>query len=240
MKKSLFFVLLAVLLSGLPLSSYSYTFFDDFNDGDLAGWTSKQGDWYNPASYLVSSFDNYGVIWKDDSEGFDQFLQVDAYFTDSSQFTKSAELRLRSSMADGGPNPYFDHGYFATVSYNSVSIYNAVAPYNLILLGSANLTLVSNTWRTLAFSVTGFGDNTNFKFWADGQLVLDIFDTSGSQHDDGGYIALGSSNHINRRIYYDNVYGIVDEQASIPEPVTIIMLGLSLTGIFTFHKKFVG
>lgn len=235
MKKSMLCLVLAGMIS-FSSGLYALTFSDNFDDGDLAGWTPKQGDWSNPGTYMQSSDDNYGIIWKDGSHGFKQFLQVDAYYEDSSEFTKHAELRLRGGDAGYGPNPFFDHGYFASVSNNLVTISNAVRPYYREILGEADLTLVSNAWRTLAFSVDGFGVQTNLKFWADGQLILDVFDMSGYQHDDGGYVALGSSNHINTRINYDNFSAAVDE-TSVPEPTSVIMLISALIGMFGFRNR---
>ena len=230
--------MLCLVLTGIvsfPLSSYSLTFSDNFDDGDLAGWTPKQGAWSNPSTYMQSSHDNYGIIWKDGTHGFKQSLQIDAYYDSVNSFTKSAQLRLRSGNGGGG-NPFFDHGYYASISNNHVTISNAVQPGYQHLLGSVSLTLVSDQWRTLAFSVEGFGTQTNLKFWADGILVLDVFDTSGHEHDDGGYVALGSSNHINTRINYDNFSATVDE-ASVPEPTSIIMLISALIGMFGFRNR---
>ena len=226
MKKIVFIVLFAIVFV-VPNVSFSYSFSDDFNDGDLSGWSIKQGDWSNPGNHLLSSYDNYGIIWKDDSFGFDQFLQVDAYFDDG-ETSKSAQLRLRSGDSGSGPNPYFDHGYMAAVMDGLAVIQNAVAPYNQQLLGSVSISLSHNDWHTLAFSVVGSGDDTNLKLWVDDVLYLDVLDTLGSQHDDGGYIALGSSNHINRRIQYDNISGT---STPVPIPATILLLGTGLAGL---------
>ncbi len=217
--------------------SYGITFSDNFNDGNLGGWTEKQGDWSNPGTYMESSFDNYGIIWKDDSFGYSQFLQIDAYFDGASTSTKVAHLRLRNGDAGSGSNPYFDHGYYALVKYDSVTIYNAVQPNVQQQIATVNIAALFESWRTLAFAVQGFGDQTNLQFWVDGQLVIDAFDTSGYQHDDGGYIALGSSNHLNRKIDYDNFVGSVDEPVSVPEPASIITLISALMVLFGLHKR---
>ena len=42
---------------------------------------------------------------------------------------------------------------------------------------------------------------------------------TGAQHDDGGYVGLGSSNHLNRQIEYDNF-------VTVPEPATLALLAL--------------
>lgn len=234
MRKVVLLVILAIILS-IPGVGFSYSFSDDFNDGDLSGWSIKQGDWSNPGDHLLSSYDNYGIIWKDDSSGFDQFLQVDAYFDDGAT-SKTAQLRLRSGEG-GGSNSYFDHGYFAGVSDSSVYIYNAVAPYDQRFLGSATINLQDNSWHTLAFSVVGLGNDTNLKLWVNDVLYLNVYDTTGSQHDDGGYLALGSSNHINRRIKYDNISGTVDA-TPVPEPATMLLLSSGLIGMTGIRRKF--
>jgi hypothetical protein len=132
MRKVVLLVVFAIIL-GVPGVGFSYSFSDDFNDGDLNGWTPKQGVWSNPGDYLLSSYDNYGIIWKDDSSGFDQFLQVDAYF-DNGATSKTAQLRLRSGEG-GGSNSYFDHGYWAYIQHDSIGIYNTTGPGQHQLLG---------------------------------------------------------------------------------------------------------
>lgn len=206
------YTLLLVILI-IPSLSFAFTFSDDFNDGDLAGWTPKAGVWINPGEYLLSSYNQYGVIWVDDSFGYNQSIKVDAYLDDANR-SKSAQLRLRSGNAGYGPNPYWDDGYVAVVfadNYNGtyVSIQNNVAPYHQILLAAdwPVTQLAVNSWHTIEFTVTGLGTDTHLELWIDGELYLEANDTSGYAHDDGGYIALGSSNHLNRQIMYDNAEG---------------------------------
>ena len=183
----------------------------------------------------MSSTLNYGILWKDDSFGLDQYLEVDAYFDDGST-SKTAQLILRSGDAGSGPNPFWDHGYLAGISDGQVSIQNNVAAYNQQILGSKAITL-DDTWYKIAFSVNGTRSDTNLKLWVNDILYLDVYDTTGSQHDDGGYIALGSSNHLNRTINYDNISGSVDV-APVPEPATILLLGSGIIGLLGFRRKF--
>jgi hypothetical protein len=226
--KKLILIALAIIASSMFDNAYALVFTDDFNDGTLNGWTGKQGGWTNPGDYLLSSFDNYGVAWKDDSFGLEQMLQVDAYFDDGST-SKTAQLRLRSGEG-GGSNSYFDHGYRSYVQHNSIGIYNTYGPGQHQLLGSlTGLNFMQNEWLNITFSVSGLGNDTNLKLWVDDVLYLDVFDTFGHQHDEGGYIALGSSNHINRYIKYDNASGSVDVPVS--EPSILILMGTGLAGL---------
>jgi hypothetical protein len=213
---------LTLLLTALTIPSHalSFAFSDDFDDGDLAGWTAKSGDWTNPGDYLLSSFNNYGVIWVDGSFGYNQSIKVDAYF-ETANLSKGASLRLRSNNAGYGPNPFFDDGYVATVMTNNyngtyVSIMNAVAPYHQVLLVSdwPAEQLAADSWHSIEFTVSGLGYDTHLELWIDGKLYLEANDTSGYAHDDGGYLALGSSNHINRRINYDNAEGFTQSEES--------------------------
>ncbi len=235
--KKLIFILVTMIASSLINSAFALVFTDDFNDGTLNGWTAKQGIWSNPGDYLLSSYDNYGVAWKDDSFGLEQLLQVDAYFDDDST-SKTAQLRLRSGEG-GGRNSYFDHGYRSYVQHDSLGIYNTYGPYRHQLLGSVTgLNFNQNDWLRITFSVSGTGDDTNLKLWVDDILYLDVFDTFGHQHDDGGYLALGSSNHINRQIEYDNVSGMVDVPVS--EPAILLLMSTGLAGLMVIglaHNK---
>lgn len=113
---------------------------------------------------------------------------------------------------------------------SAVSIYNAVEPYHQELLGSGAITLSHNNWHTIAFSVNGLGEATSLKLWVDDTLCFDVFNDSGYQHDDEGYIALGSSNHLNRQIQYDDASGSADE-APISEPASIFSFGAGLAGL---------
>jgi hypothetical protein len=225
MKQLSKFILLLVVLI-IPSLSFAFTFIDDFNDGNLAGWTPKSGDWSNPGDFLLSSYNQYGVIWKDGSFGYNQTIKIDAYFDDAT-LSKSAQLRLRSGNAGFGPNPYWDHGYIAGVISNNygntyVSITNAVAPYHqaLLAVNPSATKLSGNSWHTIEFTVSGLGYETHLELWIDGELYLEANDTSGYAHDDGGYIALGSSNHINRRISYDNAEGYT--QSPVVHLVTVL------------------
>ena len=214
-------MLILLFALGMPSISHSLIFTDDFDDGDLQGWTVKPvydptyHNWSNPGDHMLSSFHNYGIIWKDDSFGYEQSIKVDVYFDDAvSQggTTKTAQLRLRSGDAGYGPNPFFDHGYMAVVQVAYVSIQNAIRPYYREVIAVDNTVfLEENTWHTIEFTVTGSGNDTYLELWIDGQLYLSGYDTSGYSHDDGGYVALGSSNHINRYIQYDNFEAVVDE-----------------------------
>ncbi|MDO9463238.1 MAG: PEP-CTERM sorting domain-containing protein [Deltaproteobacteria bacterium] len=234
MRKVVLLVIFAIIL-GVPGVGFSYSFSDNFNDGDLNGWTPKQGVWSNPGDHLLSSYYNYGIIWKDASFGHDQFLQVDAYFDDGAT-SKTAQLRLRSGEG-GGSNSYFDHGYWAYIQHDSIGIYNTTGPGQHQLLGSlTGLNFAQNEWHTLAFSVVGLGSDTNLKLWVNNVLYIDVVDTLGS-HDDGGYLALGSSNHINPQIKYDNISGTVDA-APVPEPATMLLLSSGLIGMAGIRRKF--
>lgn len=214
-------------------------FTDDFNSGHLEGWSIKLGErsdpgdylWSNPGDYLLSSYDNYGVIFKNDSFGYDQSIQIDAFFDDGFIHSKTAQLKLRSRSAGWGPNPYRDHGYFASILDSIVVIDNVVAPFYTQQIGKTTVDLAPNTWHTIKFEVKGSGNDTNLKLWINDILYMDVFDTLGSQHDDGGYLALGPSNHINRRIKYDNFIGIT----TIPLPTSISLYGI---GIFGFIALF--
>ena len=206
------------------------SFSDIFDDGMLDGWIPKQGQWSNPGGYLLSSFDNYGVAWREGSFGLDQRLEVDAYFDgQSSNGSKTALLGLRGGEA-GNLNPYFDHAYWAYVLQDKVLIVSTYAPYDSQNLAAiTGLDLPRDSWISIAFQVTGTGSDTRLQLWVNSTLMLDVPDLSGRPHNDGGYVALGASNHINRYIAYDNANGRSDGATPpVPEPETWLMLALGL------------
>ncbi|MGR8931218.1 MAG: hypothetical protein ACU836_11290 [Gammaproteobacteria bacterium] len=202
-------------------------FSDNFDDGNLNGWTIKSGDWSNLGDQLLSSYHNYGIIRKNDSFGYNQSVLVDAYFDSGIPDSKTAQIFIRNGNAGRGPNPFWDHGYFVNVLDDVATIFNAVEPYNQQMIGQTELALTPNSWHTIEFSVDGFGNQTNLQLKIDGVPYLNVFDTFGSQHDDGGYLALGSSNHLNRRITYDNFVGTTDTgMVPLPASNSIFVLGL--------------
>lgn len=221
--------IVAVLAALACNTGWAVPFSDNFDDGDLAGWQIKQGDWYSTGHSLMSSYDNYGVIWVADSFGLHQRIDVDAYFDGAAQ-TKTAQLRLRSGDSGSGSNPFFEHGYFAGVQGNTAYIYNAIGPNELHLLGPTSPLGLSAGWHQLGFSVDGLGNQTHLQLWVDGSLKLDVFDTQGSQHDDGGYVGLGASNHLNRQIEYDNVQ-------VVPEPSTLVLLLVGGVGLLRLGAR---
>jgi hypothetical protein len=175
------------------------------------------------------------VIWKDGSFGYDQYIEVEAYFEPGS-YTKTAQLILRGGQS-GFWNPFFDHGYRAQIQENDVNLYNATGPgqhHNLGVVSGLNLPL--HAWTKVGFGVFGTGANTRLQFWLDEELILDVYDQTGASHDDGGHVALGSSNHINRSMKYENVFGTVDQV--IPEPPQLGVYAVaSLVGLLLLRHR---
>jgi hypothetical protein len=225
--------LVGVIVAGALLcasaGAAAMTFADDFDDGRLGGWVPKQGAWSNPGSVLRSSWDNYGVAWRAGTFGLDQRLEVDAFFDGATGGqSKTALLGLRGGAA-GNINPYFDHAYWAYVRQGEVSIVSTYKPYDLVTLARRfDVDLPRNAWTSIALQVSGSGRDTRLQLWVDDGLMLDVFDHSGRAHDDGGYVALGASNHLNRYIDYDNARGWSQPLPGVPEAATWSMLALGL------------
>ncbi|HSM22466.1 MAG TPA: hypothetical protein VK876_09690 [Rubrivivax sp.] len=202
------------------------SFSDNFDDGTLGGWIPKQGLWTNPGDLLLSSWDNYGVAWRAGSFGLDQRIEVDAYFdAGTGANSKTALIGLRGGAA-GNINPYFDHAYWAYVRQAEVAIVSTYKAFDLVTLArTTGLDMPLDSWISIAFQVTGTGADTRLQLWVNGESMLDVIDSSGRPHDDGGHIALGASNHINRYIAYDNAQGW---SQPIPEAATSSLLALGL------------
>ena len=93
MKKTVTGLVIAMTLMAANANAMSFT--DDFNDGILDGWTPKIGSWSITNDTLSNNGSVYGVIWKDDSFGVDQKIQVDAYFDFSTNTIDDELAHLR-------------------------------------------------------------------------------------------------------------------------------------------------
>lgn len=225
-----------LLISGMPAMSQASFFTDDFNDGDMNGWTPKIGSWSVGAEHDISNSGSvYGVVWKDDSFGVFQKIQVDAFFDFSVQDDKYAHLRLRTNENHHGTQPFWDTGYLAQFTQNSISIQNLYLGNNPVIASYdfSDSPFTDNAWNEIAFSVDGTGSNTQFGLWVNGvQYLDDNYDnTIGAL--DSGYIGLG------RRIHYDNVVGY-SSFSPVPEPASIFLFGsgfIGLLGSFLTGKK---
>ncbi len=206
---------------------------DDFNDGDLDGWEIKKGDYYNTGNSLMSSSDNYGTIWVADSVGLSQTITVDVYLTTNGPVSKSASVFLRAGDAGSGSNRYWDHTYSAYIALDVIQIQNHVARSHQEVLASETMSFAEG-WHTLKFAVSGTGDDTRLTFWVDNIKVADVYDTTGFAHDDGGHLGLGSSNHIDRRVEYDNFYGL---SYPIPHPGAGVLLAVGFGSLMMRRRR---
>jgi hypothetical protein len=231
MRKYLFFVLVSFIFI-VPSVSFSYNFSDDFNDGNLTGWTPKQGTWTNSGTDIRSDY-NYGVIWKDDSFGVYQKIQVDAYFDlEGSDDNQIAHLRLRTNEQ---PDPW-NTGYLAEFYLDYVSIYKPYSGFSTItsyIFGGINLPspIISTGWYTLTFSVEGKGANTHFEMWINNTQYIDYNYLNLETALDSGYVGLG------RLIRYDNAQGY-SSNTPVPEPTTMLLLSLGLVGLAGIRRTY--
>jgi hypothetical protein len=238
MMKSVFMSLFTLLVAFQTAHAALYCS-DDFEDGSLDGWTSKIGDWRvveeTGNHYLNNNGSDYGVIWKDGSQGVDQKVQVDAYFdlSDSSPNNTIAHLRLRTGEHSGATQPFWDTGYLAQFTPDSVLILNLDAGCSTITqyaFGAGESPINSSGWYTLTFEVTGTGSSTHFKVLVGGGSYID--DTYNNTIDalDSGYVGLG------RLIKYDN-FSCSTDVAAVPTPTpTAAVLGI--LGLCTAGAKF--
>jgi hypothetical protein len=211
---------------------------DGFDGGSLNGWAPKIGSWSvgteGDGNHYLYGSSNYGVIWKDGSEGVDQWVQVDAFFDLSSyQDGKIAHLRLRTGDHLGATQRFWDTGYLAQFTPDSVLILNTYDDGNPMIVEHKFLAgespITSSGWYTLTFEVTGTGSNTHFNMLVNGVSYIDDFVYNNTIDAlDSGYIGLG------RLIKYDN-FSCSTDVAAVPTPTAAV---LGILGLCTAGAKF--
>ncbi len=234
------------LLSGLTTGFFVFSlagvasaanFTDNFNDGDMDGWTQKIGSWsVGQENTLSNSGSVYGVVWKDDSFGVYQKIQVDAFFDFSNQNDRFAHLRLRTDQNDSGTQPFWDTGYLAQFEKNKITIQNLYMDNNPIIssweFSDNNTPFMDKAWNELAFGVDGTGANTHFTLWVNGTQYIDYTYNNNIDALDSGYVGLG------RNIHYDNVVGY-SSSTPVPVPSSVFLLcsGIASLACFKIRKE---
>ena len=225
MKKTVTGLVIAMTLMAANANAMSFT--DDFNDGILDGWTPKIGSWSITNDTLSNNGSVYGVIWKDDSFGVDQKIQVDAYFDFSTNTIDDelAHLRVRTNKNTNGIQPFWDTGYLADFRQNEIAVYNTYLGGNPKIASFTfnNTPFTQDGWYELAFSVEGTGSDTLFSAWVNGIQYLDQTYNNSIADLDSGYLGLG------RKITYDNAKGY-SYSTHIPEPSTALLFGIGAFG----------
>jgi len=209
------------------------SFSDDFNDGNMDGWTQKIGSWSVGSDQTLSNSGSvYGVVWRDNSIGVNQKIQVDAYFDFSNSSDSYAHLRLRTNKHIGATQPFWDTGYLADFRKNEILILNTYASGNPVIssINFNSTPFIDAGWYNLAFGVDGTGADTHFSAWVNGTKYIDESYNNTIADLDSGYVGLG------RKMHYDNVLGYSSTEP-VPEPSTILLLGSGLLGLSWYGRK---
>lgn len=223
---------IGVLIFELVGIAGAMSFSDNFNDGNINGWTPKIGSWsVGTEGTLSNSGSDYGVVWKDDSFGVNQKIQVDADFDFSNNSDRIAQLRLRTNEHLGATQPFWDTGYLATFRATGISIQDTYTNGNPVISSIVFTNPFSNAgWYNLAFGVDGTGADTHFSAWVNGTKYIDESYNNTIAGLDSGYVGLG------RKMHYDNVSGYSSTEP-VPEPSTILLLGSGLLGLGWYGRK---
>ncbi|MBI9017204.1 MAG: PEP-CTERM sorting domain-containing protein [Phycisphaerae bacterium] len=230
-----FVLIIGMVLCFTLIAEAGQIFSDDFNDGDMAGWSPKQGGWAvsgGDDKYLQSTSNPYSVIWDEESFGVNQKLQVDAYFDlNAGVNDQIAHLRLRTGENSGVNQPFWDTGYLAEVQIGQIAIQNTHIggnPYIVkTLFGAGESPIDSTGWYTLSFEVMGTGSDTHFKLSVNDTSYFDEGYNNSISQLDSGYAGLG------RLIKYDNFQSSTD----VPEPATLLLFAVGVGGARLLKRR---
>ncbi len=227
--KKRYVVSIVLFLLVFPIIGFSstYTFTDDFNDGNLNGWTSIGANhWENSGDSLQSSSWDYSTIVLDGSNQASEYqsITVDAYFDihDASNSNRIAQLRLRTESSWG-------NGYLADFQEGGLYLYAGGG--EIARFSYASSPIIDDSWNRLRFDVLGTGSNTNLKLWVGDSVYLDFDYNNTNLINDTGFSGLG------RLIEYDNVTAISSDNAPVPEPATMLLFGIGLLGLAGVSRR---
>jgi GH43 family beta-xylosidase len=130
------------IVNGLEVLPIDVVFADDFDDGDLSGWTSASGTWTNPGGVAQGTASGDGFLMRTDT---------------GANFTYEARIRLMTANAAGAlvfrSNADGTESY--AVNFDSSGQFAKGFEFPYVLHATHNLTLTTGVWYHLKVVANG-------------------------------------------------------------------------------------
>ncbi|MGC9976213.1 MAG: PEP-CTERM sorting domain-containing protein [Syntrophales bacterium] len=174
-------------------------------------------------SYSYAGYDDFVL----NSNSTVSFIGFRAWTTSAETFVTQVNWSIYSNVSGTWGSPLLS-GTSSTsdtpLGYSLLDPDNGSYAVNDCLFSVGNLNLPAGVyWLELSNAIT---NNASYAYWED---------TSGVSMLNNGYEYGGSSIYLSN---VDFVFTVIDSSSPVPEPATMLLLGLGLVGLAGLRKKF--